>query len=301
MPAGGLLALKNRVKSVKTTKKTTKAMSLISASKMKKARVKLKQNEVYFSNLKHMGNKIFMISDNPEKNILAMDNLEDKKLYVVLASDTGLCGGFNGNGLSYLAHKANDNNQEMKEISVILSGKRARYYANKHGFTKVKEYKDPNDRITIKEARVMASDLVDLFLHKGYGEISLVYTKFISAGKQNVVEEKILPFALGETNEVIEELDYDMEPYSEEVVSDYIMRQIEAQLINAVYHSKTSEHSARMMAMDNATKNAGKMAIELEAKYNRLRQGAITQEIAEIIGGLEASKKKKKKKEEIKK
>lgn len=295
MPAGGLLALKNRVKSVKTTKKTTKAMSLISAAKMKKARVKLNQNEIYFKSLKHMGNKIFKYVDRTDNNILVMDNFEEKKLYVVLASDTGLCGGFNGNGLMYLANKARENNEPLSDVSIILSGKRGRYYSNKNGFNKVKEYKDPNDQITIKEARVMASDLVDLFLHKGYGEISLVYTKFISAGRQRVVEEKVLPFVLGETNEEIEELDYDMEPYSEELVSDYIMRQIEAQLINAVYHSKASEHSARMMAMENATTNAGQMAVELENKYNRLRQSVITQEIAEIIGGLEASKKKKKK------
>lgn len=292
MPAGGLLALKNRVKSVKTTKKTTKAMSLIAASKMKKARVKLNQNELYFNNLKHVGNKIFQYAENPERNNLVIENGDRKKLYVVLASDTGLCGGFNGNGVSFLVHNLSD--ADKKDLSIILSGKRARYYVNKNNFHILKEYKDPNDKITIKEAREMASELIELFLHKGYGEVNLVYTKFFSAAKQKVVSEKILPFEVGQTDDVIEELDYDMEPYSEELVSDYIMRQIEAQLINAVYHSKASEHSARMMAMDNATTNAGKMAVELENKYNRLRQGAITQEIAEIIGGVESMKKKKK-------
>lgn len=292
MPAGGLLALKNRVKSVKTTKKTTKAMSLISASKMKKARVKLQKNELYLNNLRHMGNKIFRYTDRPENNILVKSNGGNKKLYIILASDTGLCGGFNGSGVSYLARKISK--ERINDTAVILSGKRARYYVNKVGFNLIKEYKDPNDKITIKEARLMASDLVDLFLHKGYGEISLVYTKFYSPAKQKVVEERILPFEVVKTDEVIEDLDYDIEPGSEEIVSDYIMRQIEAHLINAVYHSKTSEHSARMMAMDNATTNAGKMAVELENRYNRLRQSAITQEIAEIIGGLEAIKKKKK-------
>lgn len=293
MPAGGLLALKNRVKSVKTTKKTTKAMSLISASKMKKARVKLQHNELYFANLKHIGNKIFKYAENPEQNELVKPNNSDKKLYLVFASDTGLCGAFNGNGMSYIAKKHEKN--DYSDVSVIISGKRARYYSNKYGFNKIKEYQDPKERITIKEARNIAADLIDSFLYKGYGEISLVYTKFYGATKQRVVEEKILPFELGETSDVIEELDYDLEPGSQELVADYIMRQIEAQLINAVYHSKASEHSARMVAMDNATNNAGKMAIELENRYNRLRQAAITQEIAEIIGGLEALKKKAKK------
>ncbi|MGL4763407.1 MAG: ATP synthase F1 subunit gamma [Sarcina sp.] len=293
MPAGGLLALKNRVKSVKTTKKTTKAMSLISASKMKKARVKLQKNDFYLNNLKHIGTKIFRYADSPKNNILTQENGEDKKLYIILASDTGLCGGFNGNGANYLARKFGN---DKKNVAVILSGKRARYYVNKHGFETIKEYQDPKNQITIKEAKNMVSDIVDLFLHKGYEEISLVYTKFFSAGKQRVVEERLLPFEVLETEEIIEDLDFDIEPGSDEIVADYIMRQLEAQLINAVYHSKASEHSARMMAMDNATTNASKMAVELEASYNRLRQSVITQEIAEIIGGLEASKSKKKKK-----
>lgn len=294
MPAGGLLALKSRVKSIKTTKKTTKAMSLISASKMKKARIKLLQNESYFDNLKHIGNKIFRYSDNSRKNILLKSNGEKKKLYLILASDTGLCGAFNGNAASYLARKIPKEDREFS--SVILSGKRGRYYVNKNEFNIIKEYKDPKNNITIKEARVMTADLVELFLHKGYGEVNIIYTKFFSPAKQRVVEERLLPFELGETTQSIEDLDYDMEPYGEELVADYIMRQIEAQLINAVYHSKTSEHSARMIAMDNATTNAGKMAIELENKYNRLRQSAITQEIAEIIGGVESMRKKQKKK-----
>lgn len=292
MPAGGLLALKNRVKSVKTTKKTTKAMSLISASKMKKARVSLEKNNFYLNNLKHIGTKIFKYTENPEKNILIQENREGKKLYIILASDTGLCGAFNGNGAMYLARKEDF---DKKNTSVILSGKRGRYYVNKYGIEIVKEYQDPNDKITIKEAKNMVSDIVDLFLHKGYAEINLIYTKFFSSAKQRVVEERLLPFKVLKTEEEIEDLDFDLEPGSEEIVADYIMRQLEAQLINAVYHSKTSEHSARMMAMDNATTNAGKMAVELENKYNRLRQGAITQEIAEIIGGVEAIKKKKKK------
>lgn len=292
MPAGGLLALKNRVKSVKTTKKTTKAMSLISASKMKKARVSLEKNNTYLNNLKHIGTKIFRYTDNPEKHILIQENGQSKKLYIILASDTGLCGAFNGNGATYLAKKEDF---DVKNTGVILSGKRGRYYVNKYGIEIVKEYQDPNDKITIKEAKNMVSDIVDLFLHKGYAEINLIYTKFFSSAKQRVVEERLLPFKVLKTEEEIEDLDFDLEPGSEEIVDDYIMRQLEAQLINAVYHSKTSEHSARMMAMDNATTNAGKMAVELENKYNRLRQSAITQEIAEIIGGVEAIKKKKKK------
>lgn len=293
MPAGGLLALKNRVKSVKTTKKTTKAMSLISASKMKKARVSLERNELFFDNLKHAGHTIFKYAENPGRNILVKGNDEKKKLFIVFASDTGLCGGFNGNGPVYLAKKYED-----EKLSVILSGKRARYYANKYEFKILKEYQDQKDRITIKEARVMVSEIIDLFLNHGYGEISVVYTKFFSPSRQKVVEERILPFELGETTDLVENKDFDLDQESEELVEDFIIRHMEAQLINAVYHSKTSEHNARMIAMDNATKNASEMATELENKYNRLRQGAITQEIAEIIGGVEAmlDKQKKKKK-----
>lgn len=289
MPAGGLLALKNRIKSVQTTKKTTKAMSLISAAKMKKARVRLDKNGIYLEALKHTGNTIFKYADTPERNILMQENGGSKKLFIILASDTGLCGGFNGNGAVYLARK-----YEGEKVSAILSGKRARYYANKYNFNVIKEYKDPNDRITIKEARKMVGDIVELFLHEGYGEISLVYTKFFSAASQKVVEEKLLPFVLPEAEDPVAELDFDLEPDSAEAVEQYIMRQLEAHFINAVYHSKASEHSARMMAMDNATNNAEQMAVDLTGQYNRLRQGAITQEIAEIIGGLEAMKKKKK-------
>ncbi|WP_055071476.1 ATP synthase F1 subunit gamma [Clostridium massiliamazoniense] len=290
MPSGGLLALKNRIKSVKSTQKTTKAMSMIAAAKMRKAKVKLEKNNVYLTNLEEMGHAVFKYAESPENNILIKENSSDKKLVFLLGSDTGLCGGFNGNGPNYLRNEYG----KSDIIDVALIGKRCRYYLNKYGYDIVREYPDFKDVMTIKEARIIGNELINLFLKEEYGQISVVYTHYESATRQKVVEEQILPFKYKEKyNTKADTLDYDVEANSDELVSEYIMRYIEEKLINAVHHSKTSEHNARMIAMDNATKNAKEMADDLNVKYNQLRQGAITQEIAEIVGGAESIKKKR--------
>lgn len=286
MPSGGLLALKNRIKSVKSTQKTTKAMSMIAAAKMRKAKIKLEKNNIYLTNLEEMGHAVFKYAESPENNILIKENSSDKKLVFLLGSDTGLCGGFNGNGPNYLRKEYGES-----KIDIALIGKRCRYYLNKFGYDIVREYPDFKDVMTIKEARIIGNQLVDLFLKGEYGQISVLYTYYESATKQRAIEEQILPFKYEEKE--IDTLDYDVESNSEELVSEYIMRYIEEKLINAVHHSKTSEHNSRMIAMDNATKNAKEMADELNVKYNQLRQGAITQEIAEIVGGAESIKKKR--------
>lgn len=286
MPSGGLLALKNRIKSVKSTQKTTKAMSMIAAAKMRKAKIKLEKNNIYLTNLEEMGHAVFKYAESPENNILIKENSSDKKLVFLLGSDTGLCGGFNGNGPNYLRKEYGES-----KIDIALIGKRCRYYLNKFGYDIVREYPDFKDVMTIKEARIIGHQLIDLFLKGEYGQISILYTHYESATKQRAVEEQILPFKYEEKE--TDTLDYDVESNSEELVSEYIMRYIEEKLINAVHHSKSSEHNARMIAMDNATKNAKEMADELNVKYNQLRQGAITQEIAEIVGGAESIKKKR--------
>ncbi|MGL5616913.1 MAG: ATP synthase F1 subunit gamma [Sarcina sp.] len=288
MPSGGLLALKERIGSIKNTQKTTKAMSMIAAAKMRKAKVKLEKNNIYLVNLEEMGHAVFKYAESPENNILIKENSSDKKHVILLGSDTGLCGAFNANGANYLKKTYVESKPD-----VTLIGKRPKYYVEKFGFKVVNQHPDFKEVMTIKEARIISNQLVNLYLKEEYGNISIVYTHYESATRQTIIEKQILPFKYDEEEVKKETLDYDVEPNSQELVSEYIMRCIEEILVNAVHHSKTSEHNSRMLAMDNATKNAKEMAEDLNVEYNQKRQGAITQEIAEIVGGAESLKKKR--------
>ncbi len=279
--AAGLLAIKRRIKSVSNTKKITNAMGLIATSKLRKSRMNLESNQSYYNTFEGIINKIAAGVEG--KSIYTHGNGSKKKLYITITSDSGLCGGFNGAVVSAAVEKVT----EDKVNSLIMSvGQKGRGYFRRLKYDTVAEYVDIPDEPTTKEPKTIAEHALSLYRNGEIGEVYVVYTKFISTVKQNVEVEKILPLeAKKETGALTE-----FEPEANDLLEGIISVALKTQVFNFLLNSKASEQASRMAAMDSATKNANELLDNLNLKYNRIRQSAITQEITEIVGGAEAQK-----------
>ena len=282
MGAAGLIEIKRRLKSVESTRKITKAMGLVATSKLRKVRNELANNEKYNELCKDIVDVV--VSNLPEgyESIYCTERKGDK-LYIVLTSDTGLCGGYNNNVIAYLKEVL-DNESGTEKI--VLVGSKGLSYMSKYGLNTFNEYVSIPDIPTIAEINKIYNEAIYLYKQGEISEVNIVYTKFISPMKQEPILIKMLPFEVNSSKKE----DYLIEPDFEEVLNNSIDTYLKSQLQNCMLHAKASEQSARMTAMDGATENASDIINNLNIKYNRIRQSVITQEISEIVGGAEAQK-----------
>ncbi len=283
MGSAGLIEIKRRIKSVESTRKITKAMNVVATSKLRKVRKELNSSEDYFNLSEEIVNKL--IASLPESYENSFFNTKSNnldKLYIVMTSDTGLCGGFNGNVVNTLYEMIDDKGSAR----IVVVGSKGISYVRKYGFDTVKEYIEIPDLPTIKEVRAIYDDAVFMFKNGEVGEVNLVFTEFKSPIKQEVKIERLFPLEIeSESSE-----QFLIEPSLEEVLNSSLNIYFKSKIRRAMLHSKVSEQSARMTAMDGATQNANDILHALNLKYNRIRQGMITQEISEIVGGAEAQK-----------
>lgn len=284
MGATGLVEIKRRIKSVESTKKITKAMGLVATSKLRKCRKELNSSNEYFNIAQDTIRSLAcMIEDNENSISYFNSNNSDLKLYIVITSDAGMCGGYNNNVVTYLSNLVDN---EKDKTRVIAVGSKGISYIKRAGFNTVAEYVDIPHIPTVKEAKVIYEKALELFNRGEVSEVYVVYTDFITPAKQEVNVEKILP---------IEKIEGDaqgqfVEPSLEVVLKDALDIYLKGKIRFLMLSSRCSEESARMTAMDSATTNADDILAELNLKYNRIRQTMITQEISEIVGGASAQK-----------
>ncbi|GIM29679.1 ATP synthase gamma chain [Clostridium polyendosporum] len=281
--AAGLIEIKRRIKSVTNTKKITKAMGLVATSKLRKTRIELDKNNNYYDSIKKVADELLKVIEDND-SIFFKGNKSDKKLYIVVSSDSGLCGGFNGNLALNLNEKVEGN---KADTLVMIVGQKGIPYIRKYGFDTVAEYVQIPDIPTVKEAKVISEHAVKLYKDDEVGEVNIVYTHFYSPIKQVVTIDKLLPL---DRTQNFGRADILIEPKGKEAVENILEVFFRGKIFNSMIHSKVSEQSSRMQAMDGATKNANDLLDSLNIRYNRIRQTAITQEISEIVGGAEAQK-----------
>lgn len=284
MAGMGLLAIKRRIKSITNTTKITRAMGLVATSKYKKIREKVDSNNNYLYRLEGI---IKQVKDNYEKDsIYIRGNNSSKKLYVVLTSDTGLCGGFNWSVANEIIDKLKTSKEEY---SIIIVGQRGRAIFKKLNIETVAEYVEISDTPSQKEATTIINHALNMYSSCEVGEVHIVYKKLISALKNEVKVEKLLP--LDFQNEDNSSKEYiDIEEIDKKAMYEITSLFLTGKMLNSLLHSKASEHRARMESMGSATNNANDILDKLNLSYNRIRQSAITQEIAEIVGGAEAQR-----------
>ncbi|MBU3101360.1 MULTISPECIES: ATP synthase F1 subunit gamma [Clostridium] len=284
MAGAGLVAIKRRMKSITNTTKITKAMGLVSTSKYQKIRKNLDTNNNYVDKLEEV---IKQVKDNyDEDSIYIKGNKSSKKMYVVLTSDTGLCGGFNWSIVNELTSKLKGNKEEY---DIIIVGHKGRVILKKINIETVAEYVDISDVPTQKEATTVINHALNMYNNDEIGEVYIVYKKLVSAMKNEVKIEKLLPLNFEDEENRNKEY-VNIEAIDENALCEITTLFLGAKTLNAMLHSKASEHKSRMESMGSATENANDILDKLNLKYNRSRQYSITQEISEIVGGAEALK-----------
>ena len=269
MGAAGLLDIKKRIKSVENTKKITNAMGLVATSKLRKSRKELLVNNKFIESTEPIVRNLATTASEEGANIYFDGNKSENKLYVVMTSDSGLCGGFNGNVVSYLGTLIGDKKSNAK---IIVVGNRGIGYVRRAQLDTVGEYVDISDLPTVREAKVIFDKALQMYINEEVSEVNIVYSNFISPVRQMPKVDRILPIEKleGKINKSL------IEPNLEMVLEDALNIYLKGKIRGILLSSKCSEQSSRMTAMDGATKNANDLLSDLKLKYNRIRQGAIT-------------------------
>ncbi len=284
--AKGTLDLKRKMKSVANTKKVTKAMEMVSGAKMRKATVSVLSTRPYSHAAWQVLNSLPVIS-HPFFEV----RNEGTTALIVISSNRGLCGSFNNN----VAQQALRTVKANSDVDVYTFGKKARETLSSAGVAIAGDFEKFDITRSIEDIIALAYVVLQGFLEKKYNRVEMVYTDFISPLKQVVRSIPLLPFVrdidtnLGEVGEATSERsssrDIVFEPSVSDVLDHIIPRIIETKVFQAVLESEASEHSARMLAMKNASEAATDLMYALNRSYNQARQAAITQEIAEISAG----------------
>lgn len=289
MAGAGLISLKRRIRSVTNTRKITKAMGLVATSKLRRSREVLEINKKYHDAFEETIS--YMAADARisllEKNIYMNGNKGTKKLYIVLTSDSGLCGGFNANAVAAAVQAIK---KDRAGSSVIVVGQKGRAYFKKMNIETLAEYVEIPDLPTLKEASIIGDKALSMFEAGEAGEVYVVYTKFYSAIKQIVDIKRLLPLEMNTETKSEMPSNIIYEPELADILKYMVKMNIRQEVLNFMLNSKASEQGSRMSSMDNATKNANDILLRLNLQYNRVRQTAITQEITEIVSGAEAQK-----------
>lgn len=270
-----------RIKSIKSTKQITKAMELVATSKLTKAKDKIKRSRLYHLALQSAMCDI--LARDIETSSAYLETREIKKsCYIIIAGDRGLAGGYNSNVFKYALENISE-----KEITILPIGKRALDFCRRKDYEILSDDFVYVENIDIGNCHEIANLISECFLKKEFDEVFIVYTEFISALSQEPTIKKLLPLDRTICNEQIEEKkEYILfEPNSNTVFHAIVPSFVAGMLWGAVNESLTSEFGARRTAMESATKNAEEMIDDLSLKYNRARQGSITQEITEIVAG----------------
>ena len=287
--------LRNRISSVKSTKKITSAMKMVAAAKLKRAQDNAEKSRPYAKKMggivgslvKNNGNKKFIYG---ERNNIKKKNV----LLIICSADRGLCGGFNGSIIKYAKKFSESIKKNGHDTNYIFVGKKA-YFSLKRSYEKfiLEHYVDiANPSIKFELAGSIRDKVLDLFLKGSVDECHLIYTKFQSAISQTVNSLQLLPLRKENNeenkNNENESFSYEFEPEEEVILNEIIPRNIAIQIHTALLENLASEQGSRMTAMDNATRNASDMIDNLTIFYNRSRQALITKELIEIISGAEA-------------
>jgi F-type H+-transporting ATPase subunit gamma len=281
--------IRGKIKSVENTKKITKAMEMVAASKMRKAQERMRAARPYSEKIRHVAANLGKA--NPEYVHPFMEINDAKGAgYVVVTTDKGLCGGLNTNVLRLLSHKLRDMQAEGMTAKAVAIGNKGLGFLNRSGVKVVSQATQLGDTPHLDKLIGPVKVLLDAYVNGEINAVYLCFTRFINTMKQEAVIEQLLPLSadLLKTHEVHSTWDYIYEPEPHVVIDELLIRYVEALVYQAVAESMASEQSARMVAMKSATDNAGNVINELKLVYNKTRQAAITKELSEIVAGAAA-------------
>lgn len=286
-----LKEIRSRISSTVSTQQITKAMKLVSATKLRKAQAAITQMRPYADKLNGvLKNLADSANDERLSKYFAEQKLE-KVLLIVVTSDRGLCGGFNANIIKRVNQLLKNDYAELaakNQVDLLFVGKKAYENFKKTSNNCLTDYITLFSNLNAETGFTLGEHALDVFLSGKYNRIEVVYNKFKNAATQIISNDIVLPVTIKKVGAKAVNNDYIFEPGKIEILEELIPRTIKTELYRCLLDSFASEHGARMIAMDKATDNAGEILKQLKLVYNRGRQAAITNEISEIVGGAAA-------------
>ena len=284
----GTKEIRNKIKSVQNTRKITKAMEMVAASKMRKAQERMRATRPYGEKIRNVAAHISHA--NPEYRhpfVVSRDSVKRVGL-IVITTDKGLCGGLNTNVLRMTLGQYKEWQAQGEEIEVCCFGNKGLGFMQRLGANIVSQAVQLGDRPQIDKLIGAVKVMLDGYIEDRFDRLMLVYTRFINTMKQEPVIEQLLPLAGERLGAPEGSWDYLYEPEAKDVLDQVLTRYVETIIFQAVAENMASEQSARMVAMKAASDNAGTLIDELTLVYNKNRQAAITKELSEIVGGAAA-------------
>jgi F-type H+-transporting ATPase subunit gamma len=284
--------IRGKIKSVENTKKITKAMEMVAASKMRKAQDRMRAARPYSEKVRNITANL--ATANPEYTHAFMANAKDVKAkavgFIVVTTDKGLCGGMNTNVLRQVTQKTRELEAAGNRIEVVAIGNKGLGFLNRIGVKVVSSVTQIGDTPHLDKLIGPIKVMLDAYQDGQLDAVYLCYTKFINTMRQEPVVEQLLPLPAGHlaADSGAHSWDYIYEPDAQVVIDELLMRYVEALIYQSVAENLASEQSARMVAMKAATDNAGNVIGELKLVYNKTRQAAITKELSEIVSGAAA-------------
>lgn len=285
-----LKAIRNRIVSVKNTRKITRAMKLVAAAKLRRAQDTIIAARPYSAALTSVVSELSGVAGKDAHPLFEERELK-RAAVVVMTSDRGLAGAFNTNVIKAVERYAANELTGVSELSLRIIGKKANQHFSRRNANIASFDLAPTSANALQMARETANRVIDDFMAGKVDKVFLAYNEFKGAGSQVVRVIQILPVSPGDDkSDQPQQADYIYEPTKEALLTRLVPLYVQIQIYRAALESLAAFFGAQMMAMENATKNAGDMIQRYTLQYNRARQAAITKELAEIVGGAEALK-----------
>jgi F-type H+-transporting ATPase subunit gamma len=287
--AGGK-EIRDKIKSVESTRKITKAMEMVATSKMRKAQERMRAARPYSTKIRNIAGHLSEANPDYSHPFLVKRHEFKRAGFIVVTTDKGLCGAMNTNILRVVTHKMREFEARGVGSDMVAIGSRGLSFLNRIGARVVAQVVQLGDTPHLERMTGAIKVLLDTYQNGEIDAVYLCYTKFINSMSQEPVTEQLLPLAPDKVKADREahSWDYIYEPDAADVIDELLVRYVEALIYHAVAENLASEHSARRMAMKAASDNAGSVIDDLKLVYNKTRQAAITKELSEIVSGAAA-------------
>ena len=285
-----LREVKKRIKTVVSTKRITKAMEMVAAAKLRRAQQKVEQTRPYADKMDEMLSHLAAASSSEISHPYFDEREVKRQTVVVIASDRGLCGSYNANVIRRAIETMRSDKKEAGiESEVFCVGKKVNDILSRRDWPIVDFFGDWGGNLDYERAKELVARVTGRFVSGETDRVKLVYTRFLSMVKYRITVETYLPVPRLEMSEgEAQHMEYIFEPSPEEIYAALMPSYATTKMVTALAESFASEHGSRMMAMSNATSNAGEMIDTLTLQYNKARQGQITKELLEVVSGAEA-------------
>lgn len=296
--------IKAKIKATDRTRKVTRAMEMVSAVKMRKSQVRAISGRPYATSALSILERLSP-SLGAVKHVLTRVSPVSRAALVVVTSDKGLCGVLNAAAIKEANRIAISLNLPKESISVYAFGKKGAEFFERRGYGIVEKFENVSDDVSLSDLAKVTADITDAFVRKEYDRVDVIYTNFRSTFEQSAISHSVLPLSLSDIEKIVAGItpekgrfaekkieiapaSYTVEPSPDEVLGFVLPRLVSTLFYHALLESKASEHSARMVAMKNASDKSRDRSKFLTRKYNKARQAMITREVSEIVGGIEA-------------